>query len=243
MSEDVTPAEAVETAPAAPVAPPTPPPYTTSRGREWLAEKDRTMNLQGRAYLQVADRVNAFRLDHPTWGIITEIVEGSLKEKYIIWLATVRDDNDRIIATGRKMETPPENSRGCQDWYEKGETGAIGRALGNCGYSTVAALEEDPDRPCDAPRDRGPQRPNPVTQSRPPQPAPRPAAAPPAAAPPAAKAPAAPAAPAPDCVVCGKPVDNVGRVKWCQTKGLAPSHSEPACSQDEKAKTPAQKGE
>jgi hypothetical protein len=173
MSEDVTPAAAVETAPAAPVAPPTPLPYTNSRGREWLAEKDRTMNLQGRAYLQVADRVNAFRLDHPTWGIITEIIEGSLKENYIIWLATVRDDNDRVIATGRKMETPPENPRGCQDWYEKGETGAIGRAMGNCGYGTVAALEEDPDRPCDSPRDRGPQRPHPATQSRPPANRPR----------------------------------------------------------------------
>jgi hypothetical protein len=242
MSEDVTPAAAVETAPAAPVAPPTPFPSTTSRGREWLAEKDRTMNLSGKAYLQVADRVHAFRLDHPTWTILTEVIEGSLKEKYVIWKATIMDETGRIISTGQKVEdVPPAGSRGCQDWYEKGETGAIGRAIGNCGYGTVAALEEDPDWPCDAPRERGPQRPNPATQSRPPQPAPRPTAAPPTAKPTAA--PAAPAAPAPDCVVCGKPVDNVGRVKWCATKGLAPSHSEPACSQDEKAKTPAQKGE
>jgi hypothetical protein len=232
-------------APEPPAATPPPrSPDAPSRGKAYLAERDRTMSLKGKAYLQVADRMYAFRLDYPAnsgYQVATEVVEGSLKEKFVVWEARIIDPIGRVIATGRKVEEPPTSAMGCQDWYEKGETGAIGRALGNCGYGTLAALEEDPDRPCDSPRDRGPQRPNQAPQSRPPQPAPRPAAAPAAAAPkPAA---AKPAGPAPPCIVCGKPIDNAGRVAYCQSRNLSPSHAEKECSQDPKAKAPIQKGE
>lgn len=222
-----------ETTGAVPLMPPEPP-AASSPGREWLAEKDRTMNLQGKAYLQVADRVTAFRLDHPDWSIVTEFVEGNFTSNLVVFRATIYNPEGRVVATGHKAEVPPTNARGCQDWFEKAETGAIGRALGNLGYGTNLALDEAPERPCDAPR------PRPELQSRPPQATPRAAAA--APKPPVPDKTEEPAAPGPDCVACGKPVNHPGRVKWCQTKGLPPSHPEPACANDEKAKTSIQKG-
>lgn len=207
--------------------PATSPPPSPSPGRAYLAEKDRTMSLKGKSYLQVADRVYAFRLDHPItsgWQIVTEIIAGSFPEKWVIWESRIIDPNGKVVATGHKQEEPPASSMGCADWVDKGETGAIGRALGNCGYGTLAALEEDPNSPCDAPRERGPQRPASAAT--------RPAV--PAAAKTESK-PSDPAEPAPPCVVCGKPVDNVGRVNYCKSKDMPISHPEPACSKDPKA--------
>ena len=231
---DTTPPEAHE----AKAPSPTPPP-TLSPGKAYLLEADRTMKLKGKDYLQVADRVYAWRLDHPIesgWSLTTSIVYGGPAEKWIIWECQVRDPKGDLVATGHKFEdAPPPGSMGCAEWIDKGETGAIGRALGNCGYGTKAALDEDPDHPCDAPQQRGPQRPTPAPAARP---------APPAS--PAAKPPAKPAAPAealPNCVVCGKPLDTVGRVRFCESKNLPPSHSAPACAKDEKALTPIKKGE
>lgn len=200
-----------------------------SPGRAYLAERDRTMSLKGKSYLQVADRVYAFRLDHPItsgWRINTRIISGSYPDKWVLWEAQIVNPKGEVIATGHKQEEPPANAMGCADWVDKGETGSVGRALGNCGYGTLAALEEDPNSPCDAPRDRGPQRP-----------AQRPTPAPATAAPKPAPTPktAAPTEPAPDCVVCGKPVENVGRVAFCRSKELPISHPEPACSKDASA--------
>lgn len=226
-----------EQEPAAPAETPTAKatpsaPTTQSPGKTFLQEPERTVKLKGKDYLQVADRVYAFRLDYPPssrFGIMTEIESGSLKDGWVVFKATVLGPNGEIVATGRKTEQKPTNpndrSSGFPDWFEKAETGAIGRALGNCGYGTLAALDEDPDHPCDAPRQA----------ARPPQPAARPAA--PAATP---KAPAKPAEPLPPCVVCGKPMDVIGRVKYCESQGLMPSHSAPACSQDPKAATKAE---
>jgi hypothetical protein len=120
-----------------------------SAGKAYLSQPNRLLNLKGKAYLQVADRVYAFRLDHPTWSIITAPVEGNLAAGYVVFQARVMD-GDSIIATGHKCEAKGSFA----DWFEKAETGAIGRALGYCGYGTLAALDEDPSHPCDAPRER-----------------------------------------------------------------------------------------
>src|SRR5712691_6283872 len=109
------------------------------------------MKLQGRDYLQVADRVYAWRLDYPIdsgWRIITQIIAGSAEEKWMAWEARTVNPESCVVATGHKFEdAPPPGARGCAEWVDKGETGAIGRALGNCGWGTAAALEEDPNHP------------------------------------------------------------------------------------------------
>ena len=88
-------------------------------------------------YLPVAPRIAWFRKDHPDWSIITETV--MLVDKAVLMKATIKNANDRVIATALKKET----ETGFPDYIEKAETGAIGRALAMCGYGTLQAPEFD----------------------------------------------------------------------------------------------------
>lgn len=88
-------------------------------------------------YLPVAARIAWFRKEHPSWSIITKVVQ--LANKAVIMKAIIKDENGRIIATARKKET----EIGFPDYIEKAETGAVGRALAMCGYGTLQAPEFD----------------------------------------------------------------------------------------------------
>lgn len=87
-------------------------------------------------YLEVKWRIVWMREDHKNWGIETEIVNsvaGAVQMK-----ATIKDENGKVIAQAHKMET----KAGFQDYLEKAETGAIGRALAMCGYGTQFTGDE-----------------------------------------------------------------------------------------------------
>lgn len=100
---------------------------------------DHLINLKGKSYLEVKYRLVWFRDENPDWGITTEIIKIDTEAKYAIVKATITDQHGRIIAQGTKME----DIKGFGDWLEKAETGAIGRALGICGYGTQFAPEFD----------------------------------------------------------------------------------------------------
>lgn len=103
------------------------------------------MDIRGKDYLQVAQRLRWFREEKPDWGIETEV---NRKEGETIARATIRDSSGRIIATATKVE----DSKGFADHTEKAETGSIGRALGLVGYGTQFAPELDEgERLADAP--------------------------------------------------------------------------------------------
>lgn len=97
------------------------------------------ISLKGKAYLEVKWRLVWFRMEHPDWGIKTELVKFDPNERYAIFHATITDENGRIVAEGTKME----DSKGFADYLEKAETGSIGRALGILGYGTQFAPEFD----------------------------------------------------------------------------------------------------
>lgn len=99
-------------------------------------------------YLQVAHRLVWFREERPEWAIETEIEKWSVTHKAVLFKATIKNEQGRIIATGRKYE----NAANFSDYLEKAETGAIGRALAMCGYGTQFAPELDEgERIVDAP--------------------------------------------------------------------------------------------
>lgn len=105
------------------------------------------LDLRGKKYLPVAPRIAWMRMEHPKWGITTKVVMKA--PKAVVIKATIRDENDRILATARKKET----EGGFSDYIEKAETGAIGRALAMCGYGTLQAPEFDEgERLADAPQ-------------------------------------------------------------------------------------------
>lgn len=96
------------------------------------------INLKGKDYMMVHQRLVWFREEHPTWSIETEFV--TLSDKAAMAKATIKDDAGKIIATAHKQE----NTAGFGDFMEKAETGAVGRALLLCGYGTAfAALDLD----------------------------------------------------------------------------------------------------
>lgn len=122
------------------------------------------IQLQGRDYLPVAARVVWARRDHPAWSIVTEPV--SIGDA-VYMRATVLDDNDRVLATAHKAVRP--GGRGAVGQYpvEAAETGAIGRALGLCGYGTLAGDLGEDDEIADAPGTRQTAPPTPATNGRP----------------------------------------------------------------------------
>jgi hypothetical protein len=97
------------------------------------------ISLKGKAYLEVKWRLVWFRMEHPDWGISTQLVKFDPEAKYAIFHSTITDENGRVIAEGTKME----DSKGFADYLEKAETGSIGRALGILGYGTQFAPEFD----------------------------------------------------------------------------------------------------
>lgn len=105
------------------------------------------LDLRGKPYLQVAHRVVWFREEHPDW-VIKTTVEPDFDKQRCISRAEIYNNSDHLIACGTKVE----DAKGFQDYVEKSETGAIGRALALCGYGTQFAPEFDEgERLADAP--------------------------------------------------------------------------------------------
>jgi hypothetical protein len=106
------------------------------------------LDLRGKKYLPVQQRVLWFREEHPNWGIETELqsVQSATLAK-----AWIKDESGRVVAMGHKYE----DAQGFADHREKAESGAVGRALGFLGYGTQFALElEEGDRLADSPVER-----------------------------------------------------------------------------------------
>lgn len=103
--------------------------------------------LQGKDYLLVPHRVQWFREEHPDWSIITTFLK--LEAAFAISKAEIINNDGKLVATAHKRE----DQKSFNDYAEKAETGAIGRALALCGYGTQFATEltEHHDRPADAP--------------------------------------------------------------------------------------------
>lgn len=105
------------------------------------------INLKGKDYLPVQQRVRWFREEHPDWGIETQVDETGPDSA--IAAAFIKNEHGRVIAMAHKVE----DKKGFADYKEKSETGAIGRALALCGYGTqfTEDLDEGTERIVDAP--------------------------------------------------------------------------------------------
>ena len=91
-------------------------------------EPMKTINIKGKEYVQVTERVKAFRQICPEGCISTEIV--SLDENMVIMKATVADESGKVLATGMAFERPESSYINKTSYIENCETSAVGRALG-----------------------------------------------------------------------------------------------------------------
>lgn len=108
------------------------------------------MNLRGREYLQVAHRLVWFREVYPNGIIKTQMLalQGEGDAEYSVFKAEIYVDGVMVSSAHKK-----ETKKGFEDHIEKGETGAIGRALALAGFGTQFTGDEldEKDRLADSP--------------------------------------------------------------------------------------------
>src|SRR6056300_1641398 len=106
------------------------------------APKLRTVNIKGKEYVEVNERIKAFRDMYPTGSIMTDIV--SNQDGVCVIKAVIVVDN-QIVATGHAYEKEGSTFINKTSYVENCETSAIGRALGAFGIgidTSVASAEE-----------------------------------------------------------------------------------------------------
>lgn len=106
-------------------------------------EKFNTVNLKGKEYVMVNDRILAFRKLYPTWAIVTELVKFS--EGICIVKAMVLDEDGNLRATGHAYEKEGSSFINKTSHLENAETSAVGRCLGILGIgieTSIASAEE-----------------------------------------------------------------------------------------------------
>lgn len=95
------------------------------------------VNLHGKKYVMVKDRIAIFRRYLPEWRMDTEIIE--YKGDEVIIKAFIYDDEGHIIATGMAQEMKLASSINKTSFVENCETSALGRALANLGLGIDAS--------------------------------------------------------------------------------------------------------
>jgi len=111
------------------------------------------IDIKGKDYLPVAWRLVWFRQDHPDWTIETKPYHYDAEKSIVIFKAYIKNEAGQVIATAHKTEASallpgPMKS----EYFEKAETGSIGRALAMCGYGTQFDPEfDEADRIVDSP--------------------------------------------------------------------------------------------
>ena len=107
-----------------------------------MNQKLPTTNIKGKEYVEVNNRILAFRELYPEGAIETEIIE--MKDGICTIKATIKD-GERIISTGMAQEKETSSFINKTSYVENCETSAIGRALGILGIginNSIASAEE-----------------------------------------------------------------------------------------------------
>ena len=102
----------------------------------------KTIDIKGKAYVMVHERIKAFREKYPDYGLISEIVE--LTEERVVMKATIQY-GDGILAVGHAYEDKDSTFINKTSFIENCETSAWGRALANLGIGideSIASADE-----------------------------------------------------------------------------------------------------
>lgn len=104
--------------------------------------KLKTINIKGKEYVEVNERIRAFRELYPKGSIMTEMV--SNQDGMCVFKTNIIVDN-QILATGHAYEREGSTFINKTSYVENCETSSIGRALGVLGIgidTSVASAEE-----------------------------------------------------------------------------------------------------
>jgi hypothetical protein len=94
-----------------------------------MAYKFKTVNIRGKEYVEVKERVKYFRQEEQfeNWTIATEFPV--LDSEQCVCKATIADKSGRVVATGHAHEERSASNINKTSYIENCETSAIGRAL------------------------------------------------------------------------------------------------------------------
>jgi len=119
--------------------------------------KVKTINIHGKEYVEVKERLRIFREEYPKYSLISEIIDTTdsaimnfnekdvKKEATVTIKASVLDENGNIRATGIAREERNSSNINKGSFVENCETSAWGRALANLGIGidgAIASAEE-----------------------------------------------------------------------------------------------------
>lgn len=102
-----------------------------------------TVNIKGKEYIPVNERIKAFRKVCSNGQIDTELV--LIEDGFCIIKATVKDEEGNLLATGYASEKESSSYINKTSFIENCETSAVGRALGFCGIgidTSIASSDE-----------------------------------------------------------------------------------------------------
>jgi len=113
-----------------------------------MVKQLKTVNIKGKQYVEVNERIRHFRENYVDGAIETEIVshvEHPQTGKMVIMFKATILVGGNIVATGHSQEKEGDGFINATSYVENGETSAIGRALGAFGIGiegSVASAEE-----------------------------------------------------------------------------------------------------
>ena len=96
------------------------------------------VDIKGKGYVLVTERIKAFRKICPNGSVTTEIV--SLEDGVVTMKATITDDEGHILGTGLAQEKEANGYINKTSFIENCETSAVGRALGFVGIGIDASM-------------------------------------------------------------------------------------------------------
>ena len=103
----------------------------------------KTIDVKGKDYAEVPQRIKAFRSLFPNGAIETNIISND--NHVVVMKATVRDEEGHVLGEGHAYEKEDSSFINKTSYIENCETSAVGRALGMCGFgidTSVASYEE-----------------------------------------------------------------------------------------------------
>ena len=96
-----------------------------------MAEKLKTVNIKGKEYVMVNERLRYFREKYPEHGLVTSIVE--ITPERICMEAKILSPDGIVLANGHAFEEKQSSYINKTSYIENCETSAWGRALANFG--------------------------------------------------------------------------------------------------------------
>ncbi len=98
----------------------------------------KTVNISGKEYVTVNERIKFFREKYPDYSLVTDLVD--VNADHALIKASIVTPDGKIIAQGTAYETAGSSFINKTSHVENAETSAWGRALGNFGIGIDASV-------------------------------------------------------------------------------------------------------